>query len=407
MILLEPRRGWTTFGQIAAGFGILGAVEALWIFLAHVWNVPASATGLLGGIMGAIFTAGGIVVAMVSLYTLSTVARTARSAVREELRHSWDKFDQRMQEHIHAYDRFAQAKLLRMAFPYEPNPSKPVGGRASGLVPDAVLWLSEPAVENLMEAEILIEEALSMAPLGGVSFWAAQQLYETVVREFVRRHAAEPATATLRPSLEALLSRTVYWLTEALRSRDSDAPTLKLMQADAFAMLGDTRRARAALLAATQKGPWAHPRPGWGLACLAHAWAPTQEGLEELGRLIGYELPWTTDRIAEAFRDEGGPSGLRVRDLWAVVKRASGPPEAAMPLSPFRMRLCPKGNDLTVVRWAPEAQPGPATVVAGIPGPTRDGTNRQEPLPVAAVVEQISERFFIIGEADTCMGRGR
>ena len=407
MILLEPRRGWTTFGQMVAGFCILGAVEALWIFLAHWLNVPASATALLGGIMGAIFTAGGIVVAMVSLYTLSTVARTARSAVREELRRSWDKFDQRMQEHIHAYDRFAQAKLLRMAFPYEPNASQPIGGRASGLVPDAVLWLSERAVDNLNGAEVLIEEALSMAPLGGVSFWAAQQFYETVVREFVRLHAAEPATTTLRLPLEALLSRTVYWLTEALRSQHSDALGVRLMQADAYGMLGDTRRAREALLAATRKGPWAHPRPGWGLACLAHTWAPTQEGLEELGRLIRYELPWTTDRIAGAFRDEGGPSGLRVRDLWAVVKRASGPPEADMPLSPFRMRLCPKGNDEAFVQWAPAAQPGPATVVAGIPAPARDGTNRQEPLPVAAVVEQISERFFIIGEADTCMGRGQ
>lgn len=407
MILLEPRRGWTTFWQIAAGFGILGAVEALWIFLAHVWNVPASATALLGGIMGAIFTAGGIVVAMVSLYSLSSVARTARSEVREGLRRSLDKFDQRMQEHIHAYDRFAQAKLLRMAFPYEPNPSKPVGGRATGLVPDAVVWLSEPAVENLVEAEILIEKALSTAPVRGVSFWVAQQFYETVVRAFVRLHAAEPATTTLRLPLEALLSRTVYWLTEALGSQDSDAPTLRLMQADAFGMLGDTRRAREALLAATRKGPWAHPRPGWGLACLAHAWAPTQEGLEELGRLIGYELPWTTDRIARAFRDEGGPAALRVRDLWAVVKRASGPPEADMPLSPFRMRVCPKGNDEAFVQWAPAAQPDPATLIAGILAPARDGTNRQEPLPVAAVVAQISERFFIIGEADTCMGRGK
>ena len=88
-----------------------------------------------------------------------------------------------------------------------------------------------------------------------------------------------------------------------------------------------------------------------------------------------------------------------------MVKPPSGPPSVDTPLSPFRMLLCPQDNGLALVKWTQAIQPGPTNVRGGIPAPELDGSNTPKRLPIASVVSQIRERFFVIGEADTCKGR--
>ena len=404
---MEPRRGWTTLGQIAAGFGILGAVEALWIFLAHVWNVPASATGLLGGIMGAVFTAGGIVVAMVSLYSLSSVARTAREAVREAVAEEEAQLDARVQRHITAYDLFAEAKHRRRLQQFAAGAAMAFGDVTTktflrmhehSLVGDEHLWLDSGVLESLNAAEGLVQNAVAAGPVPGAKTWLALEFYHTVVREFIRHQEASPGTAPGPRPAASRLHHAARWLEGALQADASGDSSINPLLADLYGIMSDWPAMLSSLRAALNEAHgWRPPRPDWSLVCLVNACGSDEAKLGELARMLGKEFPWSEGRVAALFDPEREPRGAW-RRVWAASRPMLGPGPLDAPLSPGLVVLHPREEGLASAMWSPAVQPGPVNRRAGIPRPADDGTQNQEAIPVMELVEQLCGRFFVIDE---------
>ena len=405
MALLEPRRGWTTFWQVAAGFCILGTVEALWIFLAHLWNVPSSAAGLLGGIMGAIFTAGGIVVAMVSLYSLSSVARTAREAVREAVAQEEAHLDARVQRHITAYDLFAEAKHRRRLQQFAAGTAMAFGDvttktflrmREHSLVGDEHLWLDSGVLESLNEAEGLVQDAVAAGPMAGAKTWLALEFYHTVVREFIRHQEASPGTASAPQPAASRLHHAVRWLEAALQTDASGDSSIHALLADLYGIMSDWPAMLSSLHATLKEvNGWRPPRPDWSLVCLVNACGSDEARLGEVAHLLGKQFPWSVERVAALFDAEREPRGAW-RRVWVVNRPALGPGPQDAPLSPGLVMLHPRDEGQASAMWHPAIQPGPTTRRAGIPRPADDGTQNQDAIPVMELVEQLCGRFFVI-----------
>ena len=401
---MEPRRGWTTFWQVAAGFCVLGAVEALWIFLAHAWNVPASATGLLGGIMGAIFTAGGIVVAMVSLYSLSSVARTAHEAVREAVAEEEAQFDARVQRQIMAYDLFAEAKHRRRLQQFAAGAAIALRKVTTktfswmheySLVGDAHLWLDGGVLESLNEAEGLVQNAVAAGTVAGSKTWLALEFFHTVVREFIRHQEASPGIASAPPPAASRLHHAVRWL-EAAQTDVSGDFSINALLADLYGIMSDWPAMLSSLRAALiEAHGWRPPRPDWSLVCLVNACGSDEAKLREVAGLLGKQFPWSADRVAALFDAERESRGA-LRRVWVVNRPVPGPGPLDAPLSPGLVILHPRDEGQASAMWHPVVQPGPTTRRAGIPMPAGDGTQNQDAISVMELVEQLCGRFFVI-----------
>lgn len=356
--------------------------------------------------MGAIFTAGGIVVAMVSLYSLSSVARTAREAVREAVAVEEAQLEARVQRHITAYDLFAEAKHRRRLQQFAAGTARAFGDvtakkfwrlHDASLVGDEHLWLDSGVLESLNESEGLVQNAVAAGPVAGAKTWLALEFYHTVVREFIRHQEASPGTASAPQPAASRLHHAVRWLESAQTDASGDS-SINALLADLYGIMSDWPAMLSSLRAALNEAHgWRPPRPDWSLVCLVNACGSDEAKLGEVARLLCKELPWSAERVAALFDAEREPRWA-VRRVWVVNRSVLGPGSLDGPLSPGLVMLHPREEGQASAMWSPAVQPGPVIRRAGIPRPADDGTQHQDAVPVVELVTQLCGRFFVIDE---------
>ncbi|MGA8475092.1 MAG: hypothetical protein WB681_08500 [Candidatus Cybelea sp.] len=102
--------GWA-IGIALVAFVLLQPV--LILIAVHYHVAPSFQTaGELASIMGAIFTASGLIVALVALYTQANIEKVAKAAVTSAVNKTTAKINERIQTFLDAYSAFTSAKAL-------------------------------------------------------------------------------------------------------------------------------------------------------------------------------------------------------------------------------------------------------------------------------------------------------
>lgn len=401
MILLEPRRGWTTFWQIAVGFCILGAVEALWIFLAHAWNVPASATGLLGGIMGAIFTAGGIVIAMASLYSLMSVRQMAIDAVREEVAKQSREAEQHIATLLQAYDGFVQTRDWQHEVEKQAlveaisSPQLPVGEKGS-------IFTHPDVLRSLDESRERLRDILSIVEVPGARLWIGTKLHRAVTDQFLMYHGTGPgrARAALQPVLYDFARDAINWMDGSrVPVPDQVAEGRVLL---GLAMLHGVQGQVDLMLQMVDRiltqGRWISALEQEDVVVCCSAACTTDAQLERLGRKLGLEIPWTRGKLAQRVALMFDDRPHHSIDLWVLVREHLRA-DRAMPTSPGIVRLDPGEAGRLRAMWSPAHPRTTAPYTVGIPPWTiSNGSEVQDEQLASDVLDELDKRFHVVVE---------
>ncbi|MCL5947534.1 MAG: hypothetical protein M1298_05920 [Chloroflexi bacterium] len=348
-------------------------IPLCWLLVAHFFGVPvmpsASATGLLatmGGVMGAIFTVGGLVIALVAI--LMQLTLTERVHLLTE---------QKFQELLPGVERQTRALLLW-------------GGAHQTLM--SFSW---------EQAEDSIRQALEQYPqLGGARSWLGLSLSTMVVTAFLTEHDWVRANAHTLETIGSLLRHTpslssrsstsmpvteaIKWLETAIEHNDGSESQVR----EALALMyGVNRRfekmkkaiTEAIALDAAARG---RLRESAYLPLLAFA-CSSQQQLSELGGLLGHTLPQPREEVCQAV-EQLDPSTNSV-NWW--VKRNGLPSSPDFPL---------------VVAIALQTENGERRAHAwwGV-GPNREDlppnpSGQALYLPAGELVGQLSQRFFFL-----------
>ncbi|MCL4540843.1 MAG: hypothetical protein M1396_00640 [Chloroflexi bacterium] len=341
-------------------------IPLCWLLVAHFFGVPvmpsASATGLLatmGGVMGAIFTVGGLVIALVAILMQLTLTERVHFLT-----------EQKFQELLPGVERQTRALLL--------------WGGAQTLM--SFSW---------EQAEDSIRQALEQYPqLGGARSWLGLSLSTMAINIFLFEHDWVRANAHTLETIGSLLRHTpslssrsstsmpvteaIKWLEAAIEHNDGSEPQVR----EALALMyGVNQRfekmkkaiAEAIALDAAARG---RLRESAYLPLLAFA-CSSQQQLSELGGLLGHTLPQPREEVCQAL-EQLDPSTNSV-NWW--VKRNGLPSSPDFPLVVVIFLQTEDGERRARARWPGEQEDLP-------PGPSY--------LSVGELVEQLSQRFFFL-----------
>ncbi len=263
-------RGWSLVGQIAV---ILVVIPACWLILARLTGVtsggqdPLGLVLILAGIMGAIFTVGGLVIALASIVTLLSINERVRSTIQREL----PDFKEQADRQIQAY-----------------------------------LLLQTSATEDVERAAALVEQALHLYPAAHhARSDLGLRLTEVVMADFIRRHgdpdmvyAAWPAPWEPPPPF----SEAVRWLRAAWDHGDArDGRVLvALLTVYGAQRYYDSVIALVRTVRDTYPDQLAYLREQERLAILSYACVPFDERLRELGGALGVTLPMNIEDVRKA-----------------------------------------------------------------------------------------------------------
>ncbi len=364
--------------------------------------------------MGAIFTAGGLVVAMVSLFTLWSVDQRARVAAETAVDELREQTDHQLEHRISAYDLFTQARAKRQMAQFAAAAAEAFGDqkevmlrRLSGVnlpsLADAGQWLEINVLTSLDEAEDLIQQAVETAPIRGARTWLASELYETVIREFIQYHAAGPGDVRAPAPAPSRLHRAAKWLELAIREDARDGAHHAWFQrllADVYGMMGDLYEEMVAeLQRGLRSGEMPHPHPEWSVVCLCHGCGPVEDRLKYVGSLLKVDIPWSADRIRVLFdKAEQDRPGGALQQVWVLNRPGLLPSPGDSPLSPALVTLHPRGPGRGSAMWLPVRQAGPTVRRAGIPPIVDDGTQHQPDMPLDELLPQFHDRFFVLAQ---------
>ncbi len=103
-----------THWVVVAALALLVLMQPVLLLIAAHYGIASSfqTAGELASLMGAIFTAGGLIVALVSLYTLANVDRVVRDGVKAALESIPQQLDERIRSFLDAYTSFREAQDL-------------------------------------------------------------------------------------------------------------------------------------------------------------------------------------------------------------------------------------------------------------------------------------------------------
>lgn len=99
---------------VLPALGILVLLQPLLLLLAAHYKIMSSfqSASELASVMGAVFTAGGLIVALVSLYTLANVEKVVRDGVKGAMEDVPKQLDERIRTFLEAYTPFLKAQDL-------------------------------------------------------------------------------------------------------------------------------------------------------------------------------------------------------------------------------------------------------------------------------------------------------
>lgn len=349
--------------------------------------------------MGAIFTAGGIVIAMASLYGLVSVRQMAIGAVREEMATQSREAEQHIATLLQAYDGFVEIRdwqremekrALEEAITSRPLPA---GEKGSIFTHAAVL-------RSLDESRERLRELLSRVDVPGARLWMGQELHRAVTDQFLMYHGALPgrARAEMPPVLYDLARDAIQWLQSAIVPGQVDEGRVLVGLAMLYGVQGQVDLMLQMIDRVLVQGRWISALEQEDVVVCCSAACTTQAQLERLSRKVGVEVPWTREKLAQRVTLMFDDRPHHTISLWVLVREHLRT-DAAMPTSPGIVRLDPGEAGHLRVMWSP-AQPRPIPPYSvGIPPRTfKNGSEVQDEQAAQDALDELDKSFHVLLE---------
>lgn len=260
-------------------FAILIAAPILWLVAARATGLqlapshdPLGLLAVIGGVMGAIFVVGGLVIALASLITLTSIQRE----VQEQLRELMPDIQHQADRQIKAY----------------------------------VYWVESARTNDWRVAERMVRYALKQYPdLEEARFDFGTRLAREVHDYFYAAHGDREGMAPTFSSMQSIsppVTEAIQWLSQAI---DHGAPEAPLSFADLSLMYGVNQRYDK-MLSALKRSVRADSscrdylgRSDRLIMLVAGCIHPLPEGLERLrqvGKQLSVELPVSIDVVRQS-----------------------------------------------------------------------------------------------------------
>ncbi len=203
---------------VAAALAVLILLQpALLLFAAHYGIASAfQSAAELASVMGAIFTAGGLIVALVSLYTLSNVDKVVQDGVKGAVQAIPQRLDERIRTFLDAYTSFREAQDL---------------------------W-TQQRFQSLADIEELVLRAEEIEPtLRNLRRWSGTVFFQAARGSYLRKHVPDSTYSDCPSSMErpALAVKSLRRLEpEFNAAREDSRLTIGLYIAQLHALLGES-----------------------------------------------------------------------------------------------------------------------------------------------------------------------
>lgn len=312
------------------------------LLLFSIWAVPMrgfvlpSATdtflATLGSIMGAIFAAGGLLLAIAALITLVTVESKARDAAKEVLQEVRGEMDADLTSALAAYDHLLLARNS----------------------------INRNNLADLRDAEHMVETALKKRPeLPNASTWVAITLCDAAFRFFLINHFNDnqfrdmPVAAGNEIDFNANVHSAIRWMREIIEKIDDEDERVKWQAflATAYGLAGncdEMLRMISQIPEARREAEFNSRRYRLSVAAGLRA-AMTRSS--ELHALLPRVFPPQMQTIRESwltYREQGGSSPRL--GLW-VLQKSTMPNMASISLNPGVIWLMPFAETQVVLKW--------------------------------------------------------
>lgn len=373
---------------IAVGLLALGVSQPLLLLLAWRLNIAptfAMTAMDLGAIMGAIFTAGGLIVAIVSVYTMASIDKATRQAVEPVLATIPVAIDSRIRRYLEAYGMYTRAQ-------------------------DAATAGGGYPTERLRAIDHLVQKAIDLEPsLTGIYAFTGRTYYIAAAMMYWRDRVPEQFNSGLRlpehGEFPAIASKATAWLTRALERHDGDAHEIAAELAEVQGMMHGSCADTMRYIVAANSDSTTLPSGPRSLIMLFGCCRDATD-FTQIARALDLDVPLTVSQI-EALLLEQQPdsSGLPVasyQPLSLLVLLRFGLDQGRYPVSPGVVQVLygPEGHAL--VSWRCRVQPGSVILRDGIPqfGPidTQSGYASVPPtISIAELAERLAGEFYVIG----------
>lgn len=371
---------------VALGLVVLGLSQPLFLLLLWKFRInpglTTSATDL-GAIMGAIFTAGGLVVAIVSIYTMASIEKATSAAVEPLLAGIPQQIDARIRRFLEAYGFYTRAQ--------------------------SVANLSGYPTEGLQAIDDLIAKALSLEPTltgvyaftGTVYYRAAADMYwrDRVPEQFDRGYPLPS-----RDEFPAVTAKAVSWLMKALNRNDGDAREIAAQLAEVYGMMHASLHDTLRYVQLANKGVKTLPSGPSSLLMLFGACTKENEVLT-LAHALGLQAPLPSEQIEALLLKEQPEVGDRTRAthelLTLLVVRRFELTAGRYPESPGIVRVLYGGPGQAMIQWRPRVQSGPVVQNDGIPAfgevdPNTGFRASSRPIAIAELADQLAQQFYVL-----------
>jgi len=273
-------------------------IVGLWFLLAEAFHISPNAAAFAGEFSGALFTLGGLVIALASVVTLLSVENRVREAFKRAEVDVNLRFERQVTSQIEAHLAFFRATLAG----------------------------------NWQEAEQQAEEAIAKYPqLPGVRSFVALKMFDEVEATFYLVHHdfqdnLDPRVFRPRPNMGVSpLSEAGVWLRSAIE-HDDQVRRCRAALAQWYGMSQryDKMREQLALLSTEDRKNLVQPIK---IATMAYSCFPTtEERLRQVGIELSIELPVAVDQVNEWLLNQAGllrssPYGAEPYFQWWVVPR--------------------------------------------------------------------------------------
>ncbi|MGZ3529735.1 MAG: hypothetical protein ACXVAO_18915 [Vulcanimicrobiaceae bacterium] len=338
----------------------------------------------LGATMGAIFTAGGLVVAIVSTYTMANVQSVARRSVRPLLDAVPEQIGTRIRRFLEAYGYYTTARdIVQHSF--------------YGELDLVELWL---------------EKAVALEPtISGLYAWAGQIYYGAAGSLYLRERNPsfssydQKWTLPAQEAFPSIAAKALSWLEQALHRSDGNVHELAAELAELHGMMGSPLRMTLRWVSASNAGS-AKALPSCGGRSLLFLFGSCRSDVDvvTLSNALGIEAPLAPAAIKrwlEALL--AGPEPTKPLTLIALPKFtivAARNPVSPGLVSIFHLQSGTEG----FAQWLPSMQSGPTVQFEGIPAfgpPNNTGAQaRPDPIPMDELLEKVTEQFNVLGQFD-------
>jgi hypothetical protein len=358
------------------------------LFLLLIWHFniaprQAMAANDLGALMGAIFTAGGLIVAIVSVYTMANLERVSREAVEPLFKEIPRQIDQKIRTFSESYGYYLRAQQA---------------ARAPGY-----------SSETLQAIERFVTMAIDLEPkLNGIYAWTGRVYYIASALMYQRSLMPRLFDGGLRlpPSEQfpAVLGKALSWLKEAQRNVDGDQREVAAELAEVHGMMHSPLQEVLHYVEVANAGVGRTLPSGSASLAMLFRSATSKADVETLSRVLGINTTLTVDQIKQLLSEHIHiPNMTAPLQLLAIMK--PGFPDLGNPVSPGMVRICWLGDGTTAfAEWLTRIQPGPNYRSDGIPpfdAPDDNGyCAPPTAIPIDELLAKVIERFFIVSRLD-------